>query len=327
MQTEIKTCTKCLLNLPIISFYKDSSNKNGFHSQCKLCKNNQTKLMRKNRIINNIDIPYFKVCARCKTEKKYIHFTCLKSSKDGLATYCKECRHLNDIDRKNIIKTQPIFLDNTVTKICIKCNTEKTINCFRITRKSNDNVSYICLECLPKNNWNKEKQRISEKKYRLNNSEKIKAKYKKDGLNINRRIRDSLNHRISEALFTNKVTKNNNTINYIGCTIPFLKDWIEYQFIDNMCWDNYGKWHLDHVKPCASYNLENDKDIKECFNWKNYQPLWCKDNLIKSNKIDFELIKNHIEKACNYEKYILNFSAQVKEGELLEHPEVHDTTT
>jgi hypothetical protein len=321
MQLENKECTKCLEVFPINRFYKKKDSKCGLSSWCKNCKNKQTQQLRLNRASNNnFEIPHSKICARCKEDKDRTCFTRLHGSRTGLATYCKDCRRLNDIDRKNLAKEKPIILDETVKKVCIRCNIEKILTLFRVTRSTNDNASNICIDCLPKNNWTKEKQRISDKKYRDNNPEKLKEKYKKQGLNINRRIRDSLNHRISEALFTNKVTKNNKTVNYIGCDIPYFKKWIEFQFIENMSWDNYGEWHLDHVKPCCSYDLTNNNDLLECFNWKNYQPLWKKDNLLKSDSINLLLIEQHKLKACNYEKNIYN-SAQVKEGELLEHPD------
>jgi len=304
---------------PLTNFYKDKNKKNGVSSQCKECKNKVTYTLRLNRAQQNIEKPTHKICSRCKINKEIFNYTTLKTNKDGLSIYCKECRKIN-IKIQKQLKEEIIILDNTINKICRKCNIEKNILEFRINRKSKDNTSYTCLDCLPKNNWSKEKQKASEQKYRLNNPEKIKEKYKKYAQNINRRVRDSLNHRIAGALLVNNSRKNNKTINYIGCDIPFFKKWIEYQFVNNMSWDNYGEWHLDHVKPCYCYNLVNDNDIKECFNWKNYQPLWKKDNLIKSNKIDNNLIETHKNKACNYEIYFLKISAQVKEGELLEHP-------
>ena len=86
-------------------------------------------------------------------------------------------------------------------------------------------------------------------------------------------------------------------------------------------WNNYGEWHLDHVKPCSSYNLTNETEIKECFNWKNYQPLWKKDNMSKSNKININYIEQHKEKAYIFEMNNISILyAQVKEGELLETP-------
>lgn len=46
-----------------------------------------------------------------------------------------------------------------------------------------------------------------------------------------------------------------------------------------MNWDNYGEWHIDHIKPLAI--AKNKKEIECLFNYKNLQPLWAKDNLSK----------------------------------------------
>jgi hypothetical protein len=51
-----------------------------------------------------------------------------------------------------------------------------------------------------------------------------------------------------------------------------------------MSWNNYGKWHLDHIKPCASFDLSKKQEQKICFHYSNFQPLWAKDNLIKGLK-------------------------------------------
>ena len=56
-----------------------------------------------------------------------------------------------------------------------------------------------------------------------------------------------------------------------------------------MSWDNYGEWHVDHIMP-INYFLKNfdfnDVEIqKECFNYKNLQPLWATDNQKKYDKI------------------------------------------
>ena len=55
-----------------------------------------------------------------------------------------------------------------------------------------------------------------------------------------------------------------------------------------MTWDNYGinGWELDHIYPCAKFNLEQPYEQKICFNWFNYQPLWAEDNRRKSAKIN-----------------------------------------
>jgi hypothetical protein len=52
----------------------------------------------------------------------------------------------------------------------------------------------------------------------------------------------------------NGICKSEKTMDLIGCQIKMFLDCIEYQFYDGMTWENQGSfWHLDHVKPCASF--------------------------------------------------------------------------
>ena len=51
-----------------------------------------------------------------------------------------------------------------------------------------------------------------------------------------------------------------------------------------MNFDNYGVWEIDHIKPVASYDLNNNNEIIQCFNYKNLQPLWKDENIKKSDK-------------------------------------------
>jgi hypothetical protein len=69
----------------------------------------------------------------------------------------------------------------------------------------------------------------------------------------------------------------------VGCSGEFLRTHIESQFEPDMFWHNYGKWHVDHIRPCASFDLSDGEQMKQCFNWKNLQPLWAMDNLKKSD--------------------------------------------
>ena len=54
-----------------------------------------------------------------------------------------------------------------------------------------------------------------------------------------------------------------------------------------MGWDNYGEWHVDHIRPIASFNFESVDcaEFKECWSLDNLQPLWAFDNLSKGTKI------------------------------------------
>jgi len=305
MEIQTKECTKCLETLNFSEFNKDKTNKFGISSRCKKCKGKASIELRLKRKENEKVIPSEKMCYCCKKNLSSDNFNNLKFNKDGLNNYCKVCTSQKEKDKKNKIKNV-VFVDETINKECIKCNVKKSLSNFKINRKSSDNFSYICNQCVPENTWNKEKQKASEKKYRMKNPEKMKEKYKKQAKNINRRIRDSLNKRISGALFSQKNYKKNKTLEYIGCDIVFLKQWFEYQFLEEMNWDNYGNWHIDHVKPCNSFDLSKEEDIKECFNWKNLQPLWAIDNLTKNDKIDEKLIEAQKNKVSDYENKLIS---------------------
>lgn len=67
----------------------------------------------------------------------------------------------------------------------------------------------------------------------------------------------------------------------VGCSIGQLKKYLEDRFSPGMSWENYGEWHVDHVKPCASFDFVDPEQQKKCFHFSNLQPLWASDNLRK----------------------------------------------
>lgn len=69
----------------------------------------------------------------------------------------------------------------------------------------------------------------------------------------------------------------------VGCTVEQLREHIAKQFTEGMTFENYGEWHVDHIRPCASFDLNDPEQLKTCFNWQNLQPLWAADNLRKKD--------------------------------------------
>jgi len=82
-----------------------------------------------------------------------------------------------------------------------------------------------------------------------------------------------------------KGIKSAKTSELLGCTVEDLRLFLEAEFVEGMSWENYGEWHVDHIRPCASFNLEDPEEQKRCFHWTNLQPLWAQDNLRKGAKI------------------------------------------
>lgn len=125
--------------------------------------------------------------------------------------------------------------------------------------------------------------------YRRQNLDKIaryKTKYirEKRQTNLSFRLQSNLQRRICLAL--NGKDKASSTVKLIGCSIAELKKHLESKFTEGMTWENYGQWHVDHIKPCALFDLTLACEQEKCFNYTNLQPLWALDNLRKRDKYD-----------------------------------------
>jgi hypothetical protein len=95
------------------------------------------------------------------------------------------------------------------------------------------------------------------------------------------KLKQNLSHRINLALKTKGVSKSKRTRELIGCTVFELWQHLEKQFQPGMTKENYGKWHIDHIKPCALFDLTKEEEQIKCFHYTNLQPLWAIDNIRK----------------------------------------------
>jgi hypothetical protein len=99
------------------------------------------------------------------------------------------------------------------------------------------------------------------------------------------RIIKNLASRTKNILVKNNIKKEYTHMELIGCSSDELKLHLEIQLKNNMNFDNYGEWEIYHIKPISLFNLNNENELLECFNYKNLQPLWRAENRRKSNKI------------------------------------------
>lgn len=194
-----------------------------------------------------------KLCPVCKEIKIKSDFHKRAARKSGVQSKCKICAIRINHSRKNPPQTTGI-------KACTKCNLEKCLTEFFAGGYSKDGRSGECKTC----------SNIRKVAYLHNNLEK--------------RILENCRVRVRCAI--NKGYKSKRTIELIGCTIEELKNHLESKFEIGMTWENYGEWHIDHIRPCSSFDLTKEDEQKVCFNYMNLQPLWAKDNLRKGSKIN-----------------------------------------
>lgn len=131
------------------------------------------------------------------------------------------------------------------------------------------------------------------RKYREKNKDKIKAnrpkstKAKVPACPIQKKLSRNIRKRFRKALKGN--FKSGSSIKSLGCTIAEFKVYIQGLFTNGMSWDNYGDWHIDHIKPLCSVDLTDPIQMGIVCHYTNLRPLWAKDNIAKARE-DVKLI-------------------------------------
>lgn len=230
-----------------------------------------------------------KICTKCKEDlletKEFFYF---RKDSNSFKNKCIECckKDFKKYHKENIVK-------------------------IKIRRKIHYNIPEVNTRILEEKKEyhsrpeNKARAKEYNKKYNEENYESLKKRkqeYRVNPKNKARRNKNARNRRKIDINFKlgsylrsriNTVLKGNvkslSVIKLLGCSIKEVKKHLESQFVDGMSWDNhriYG-WHIDHKKPCASFDLSKKSEQLKCFHYTNLQPLWAVDNLKKGDKVDY----------------------------------------
>lgn len=189
-------------------------------------------------------------------------------------------------------------------KVCTGCKISKNKIDFYKSKKSKDGLRPKCKLCasiIGKNYHNENKTQINKRKsqYGKENRDKInkrRREFRKTRISLKSKITERLRKTLGKAL--NRNSKAASTKELLGCTIEFFKEYISKKFTNGMSWDNYGyySWHLDHIIPISSFNLENIEDQRKCFHYTNFQPLWATTEIAIKNGENENYIGNFEKK-------------------------------
>lgn len=177
-----------------------------------------------------------------------------------VTTKCIVCSKLGSIRIKSL---------NDYRK-CSKCGNEypSTKEYFYKATRSYRGISCVCKKCKNKQNSN----------YATN--------YRKNNIKI--RLHTNVSKSIARSL--NGTRKGKKWEELVGYTKQELMAHLEKQFHDGMSWDNYGinGWGIDHIIPkdAFCFNKPTDLDFKRCWALSNLQPMYVKENILKSNHVD-----------------------------------------
>lgn len=141
---------------------------------------------------------------------------------------------------------------------------------------------------------NAEKIKERSRLWHKNNPDKVRAirnKYKKKRYksDVLYRLETNIRNRINDALRL-KYKKPRSTLVLLGIdSMEDLRSHIESRFLPGMTWDNRSEWCIDHFVPIANYDLSDEKQLLEAFNYINLVPIWKKDNEKKGARLPFTL--------------------------------------
>lgn len=209
----------------------------------------------------------FKACNECNIEKDTSLFS---RNCGGFRSKCKDCTNKLNKPKARKVHETPV----NCCFICNKCKVTKDVIMFGKDTSLCRGVKYTCKECENKKRREKNHENLE------NSRKKQREQSRKRRSDIKNRIRLNLGTRLYLAV----QKKHGNTMELTGCSKDELFAHLESKFTEGMNWENYGKWHIDHIKPCASFDLTRVEEQKKCFHWKNLQPLWAIDNMKKGAK-------------------------------------------
>ena len=93
--------------------------------------------------------------------------------------------------------------------------------------------------------------------------------------------------------WTNGTSKSQNNkksykiLDLLGCTHSFFKNWIEYQSYGDIGVDKYCfVWCIDQGLPIAIFNILDEKEMKNCFNWITLRLMYFGENNLKKAKFN-----------------------------------------
>jgi hypothetical protein len=287
--TPNRDCTRCGANKPLTEFHRASRGLYGRQAFCKQCASEMARIRyeEKAAVINAKTLARYhrlqepiriekarqkalrqasatKLCAKCRQIKEKSLFGKAKERPDGLKPYCKECS--NKATRESRLRN--LESSRKSVRDCYQKNKAKRNAAGKIWRENN-----------------KERMALLVRRWNDENKERVRI----NGLNyarrIDQRIRRTFSNRIRTFIKGGKQRKS--TFDLVGYTLSELKDHIERQFSNGMRWDNYGEWHIDHIRPLSSFNIDSyeSQDFRQAWSLPNLRPLWAKDNISKGPRV------------------------------------------
>jgi hypothetical protein len=178
---------------------------------------------------------------------------------------------------KNKEKLNEYFINHRLENKDKRNNYQKEYRKENIEYVKQKNKEYVAL--------NKEKKKAYDKQYLIDNREKKSAYGKEYRKNNKEKIKENAklyNQKTPHVIAWRRILKNSlrdlhnkktgKTIDMLGYSALEFKEHITNLFTDGMTWDNYGEWHIDHIKQIISFPPETPASVVNALS--NLRPMW-----------------------------------------------------
>lgn len=215
-----------------------------------------------------------KTCTGCKQTKSFTEFHKNSKRRDGHQSLCKVCMKATTKKWKQNNREKCRAYERKWTQ-----NNREKVKKWRQNNREKINATNKKYR-----ESNREKVRASDRKYRENNREKINARYR-ERYHTDPQFKLLSNLRSLTYQALKGIMKSASTITLLGCSVRHLLDHLEKQFQPGMTWKNHGEWHVDHMMPCASFDVTDPEQQRRCCHYTNLQPMWGPENISKNDKV------------------------------------------
>ena len=112
------------------------------------------------------------------------------------------------------------------------------------------------------------------------------SQYQKEYYHKVARFQRSATSLLSYHLRKNDKKRTKKTFEYFGYSESEYIKTLKSKLKEGMTLDNYGLWHVDHIKPLSKFDLTKDEEIKKAWAFDNLQCLWASENISKGNRYE-----------------------------------------
>jgi hypothetical protein len=83
---------------------------------------------------------------------------------------------------------------------------------------------------------------------------------------------------------------------FFGLDIEKFREWIEFQFDEDLNWENFSKaWQFDHIVPVAYFDFHNEEDMFLCWNFTNLRVEKTLPEQNRGSRLDVLAAKSYFE--------------------------------